>query len=140
MGSVPEVLAVWFACRGAHHLILLLKIKCVRLWHCSFGLPQIPYSDMTPLQAAVGVVQKGLRPALPSNCPAQIAAVMSACWDASPLHRPSFKELTPQLQLLLDVVREEEARKSSSKGGLLSKLNLRGGSKDGVSGASTRQQ
>lgn len=96
---------------------------------------------MTPLQAAVGVVQKGLRPALPPNCPAQLAAVMSACWDASPLHRPSFKELTPQLQLLLDVVREEESRKSSSKGGLLSKLNLRGGSsKDGVGGAGMRQQ
>lgn len=46
--------------------------------------------------------------------------------------RPSFQELTPQLQLLLDMVREDEARKaasasaSSSKGGgLLSKLNLR---------------
>lgn len=53
--------------------------------------------------------------------------------------RPSFKELTPQLQLLLDMVKEEEARKaaSSSKGGLLSKLNLRG--KEG-SGRDSRQQ
>jgi Protein tyrosine and serine/threonine kinase len=50
-------------------------------------LPQIPYSDMTPLQAAVGVVQKGLRPAVPPECPPQIAAMMAACWDASPLHR-----------------------------------------------------
>lgn len=95
---------------------------------------------MTPLQAAVGVVQKGLRPALPPTCPPQLAAIMSACWDASPLHRPSFKELTPQLQLLLDVVREEEARKTtSSKGGLLSKLNLRGGNKEGSTGSGMRQ-
>lgn len=93
---------------------------------------------MTPLQAAVGVVQKGLRPALPPTCPPQLAAVMSACWDASPLHRPSFKELTPQLQLLLDVVREDETRKPSSKGGLLSKLNLRGGGKEGSTGAGMR--
>jgi hypothetical protein len=106
---------------------------------------------MTPLQAAVGVVQKGLRPLLPPNCPPQLAALMTACWDASPLHRPSFKELTPQLQLLLDVVREEEARKaaaaaaaaSSKGGGLLSKLNLRGASSSrgdgggGGAGAST---
>lgn len=112
---------------------------------------KIPYSDMTPLQAAVGVVQKGLRPLLPPNCPPQLAALMTACWDASPLHRPSFKELTPQLQLLLDVVREEEARKaaaaaaaaSSKGGGLLSKLNLRGASSSrgdgggGGAGAST---
>jgi hypothetical protein len=103
-------------------------------------VPQIPYSDMTPLQAAVGVVQKGLRPVLPPNCPPQLAAVMSACWDASPLHRPSFKELTPQLQLLLDVVREEESRKSSSKGGLLSKLNLRGGSKEVAAGSTGMRQ
>eukprot|EP00879_Flechtneria_rotunda_P017041 GHRR01017847.1.p1 GENE.GHRR01017847.1~~GHRR01017847.1.p1 ORF type:complete len:205 (+),score=88.55 GHRR01017847.1:274-888(+) len=92
---------------------------------------KIPYSDMTPLQAAVGVVQKGLRPAIPPTCLPQLANIMMACWDASPLHRPSFKELTPQLQLLLDMAREEETRKSSSKGGLLSKLNLR--SKDGSS-------
>lgn len=122
---------------------------------CSLVHPQthaqIPYSDMTPLQAAVGVVQKGLRPLLPPNCPPQLAALMTACWDASPLHRPSFKELTPQLQLLLDVVREEEARKaaaaaaaaSSKGGGLLSKLNLRGASSSrgdgggGGAGAST---
>ena len=65
---------------------------------------------------------------------------MAACWDASPLHRPSFKELTPQLQLLLDVVREEEARKANSKGGLLSKLNLRGSSKDGASTTGIRMQ
>jgi hypothetical protein len=105
---------------------------------------QIPYSDMTPLQAAVGVVQKGLRPLLPASCTPQLAAVMTACWDSSPLHRPSFKELTSQLQLLLERVRDEEQRSSSkaapSKGGLLSKLNLRGtgggsgSSKDSSSG------
>lgn len=52
-------------------------------------------------------------------------------WLLCSLHcRPSFKELTPQVQVLLDLVKEDEARKaaatsSSSKGGLLSKLNLR---------------
>jgi hypothetical protein len=48
---------------------------------------KIPYSDMTPLQAAVGVVQKGLRPAIPPNCLPQLAGIMNACWDASPMHR-----------------------------------------------------
>lgn len=86
---------------------------------------QIPYSDMTPLQAAVGVVQKGLRPAIASHCPQALADIMTACWDAAPQHRPTFKELTPRLQLLLDIAKEDEARKSQSKGGLLSKLNLR---------------
>ncbi|KAF6257781.1 kinase-like domain-containing protein [Scenedesmus sp. NREL 46B-D3] len=107
---------------------------------------KIPYSDMTPLQAAVGVVQKGLRPAIPPNCLPQLASLMHACWDASPctgagdsIAGPTFKELTPQMQVLLDGVREAEARKasssssSSSKGGLLSKLKLgkEGSSRDG---------
>ena len=40
---------------------------------------KIPYSDMTPLQAAVGVVQKGLRPPIPATgCPPGLAALMAA--------------------------------------------------------------
>lgn len=84
---------------------------------------------MTPLQAAVGVVQKGLRPSLPPNSPPGLAEIMMACWDASPAHRPTFQDLTPRLQLLLEAAKEEEARRTSggSRGGLLSKLNLRSG-------------
>jgi hypothetical protein len=60
----------------------------------------------------------------------EVSAAASSCC------RPSFKELTPQMQVLLELVREEEARKatsSSSKGGLLSKLKLgkEGSSRDG---------
>lgn len=61
------------------------------------------------------------------------AATQYVMWLRIPC-RPSFKELTPQLQVLLDLIKEEEVRKSSSsssKGGLLSKLNLR--SKEGSS-------
>lgn len=57
---------------------------------------QVPYSDMTPLQAAVGVVQKGLRPGIPANCPPSLADLMCAAWDQSPQGRPSFRELTPR--------------------------------------------
>jgi uncharacterized membrane protein YgcG len=100
---------------------------------------------MTPLQAAVGVVQKGLRPTLPPNCPPVLAEVMLACWDASPAHRPTFKDLTPRLQALLESAREEEARGGGKGGaggsgagaprsGLLSKLNLRGGGGGGGGG------
>jgi hypothetical protein len=59
---------------------------------------KVPYSDMTPLQAAVGVVQKGLRPGIPPNCPAPLAELMSAAWAQEPAMRPSFRDLTPRLQ------------------------------------------
>ncbi|KAG2485770.1 hypothetical protein HYH03_015484 [Edaphochlamys debaryana] len=88
---------------------------------------KVPYSDMTPLQAAVGVVQKGLRPGIPPNCPAPLADLMEACWAGSPTARPSFRELTPRLQQLAALALEEERRQMESKPqatkqGLLSKL------------------
>jgi len=58
---------------------------------------QVPYSDMTPLQAAVGVVQKGLRPGIPPNCPPMLADLMAAAWEQNPAARPSFRDLTPRL-------------------------------------------
>ena len=43
------------------------------LWELLTG--RVPYSDMTPLQAAVGVVQQGLRPAIPPHVPPALAQV-----------------------------------------------------------------
>lgn len=94
---------------------------------------KVPYSDMTPLQAAVGVVQKGLRPGIPPNCPGPLAEVLEACWAQLPASRPSFRDLTPRLQQLLDWAREEDRKpatpampaapvQSRTSGGLLSKL------------------
>eukprot|EP00798_Chlamydomonas_sp_ICE-L_P029770 gene29770-5373_t len=70
------------------------------MWELLTG--QVPHGDMTPLQAAVGVVQQGLRPALPSDCPPSFAAVMAKCWAQSPTARPTFKEITPMLLSLLE--------------------------------------
>jgi hypothetical protein len=84
------------ACRHAHwyQLAPLHELLCCPDWrlhvavvYVVMALLQIPYSDMTPLQAAVGVVQKGLRPVIPSNCLPQLAHLMMSCWDASPMHR-----------------------------------------------------
>ncbi|EFJ44386.1 hypothetical protein VOLCADRAFT_64912 [Volvox carteri f. nagariensis] len=86
----------------------------------------VPYSDMTPLQAAVGVVQKGLRPGIPLNCPLPLAELMEACWAGNPVQRPSFRELAPRLQALFTMALEEEKRQETkpvaTKQGLLSKL------------------
>jgi hypothetical protein len=65
---------------------------------------------------------------------------MEACWAQNPAHRPSFRELTPRLQLMLEAAKDEEARKvaaaalaaataaakPASSGGLLSKLRGKG--------------
>jgi serine/threonine protein kinase len=61
------------------------------LWELLTG--RIPYSDMTPLQAAVGVVQKGLRPPIPPNCPPPLCDLMRLCWQRDPNVRPSFEQV-----------------------------------------------
>ena len=61
------------------------------LWELLTG--QVPYADKTPLQAAVGVVQKGLRPPIPASCPPALAMLMQECWGQKPADRPSFQIL-----------------------------------------------
>ena len=65
------------------------------LWELLTG--RVPYADMSPLQAAVGVVQKGLRPPIPSDCPTVLADVMRQCWAKNPNDRPTFEALKVQL-------------------------------------------
>lgn len=88
---------------------------------------RIPYSDMTPLQAAVGVVQKGLRPPIPTNCPPPLADLMRLCWQRDPAVRPTFEVLKGKMEELVEVYRQQEsgsAKKAapSGGGGLLARL------------------
>ncbi|XP_068658635.1 serine/threonine-protein kinase STY46-like isoform X1 [Aristolochia californica] len=61
---------------------------------------KIPYENLTPLQAALGVRQ-GLRPDLPKNAHPKLVEVMQRCWEEDPSQRPSFTELTAELEELL---------------------------------------
>lgn len=98
-------------------------------------MPSLPLSR----QAAVGVVQKGLRPGVPASAPPALGQLMESCWAQEASQRPSFRELTPRLQLMLEAARDEESRKAAaaalavasaskpaSSGGLLSKLRGKG--------------
>ncbi|KAH6782531.1 hypothetical protein C2S51_007824 [Perilla frutescens var. frutescens] len=58
---------------------------------------KVPYDNMTPLQAALGVRQ-GLRPELPKNAHPKILILMQRCWEAPPGDRPSFSEIRVELE------------------------------------------
>ncbi|KAF3790886.1 Serine/threonine-protein kinase [Nymphaea thermarum] len=68
------------------------------LWELATS--KIPYDTMTPLQAALGVRQ-GLRPPLPEDAHPRLLALMRRCWEAVPGKRPSFSEITSELELVL---------------------------------------
>ncbi|KAL5788926.1 hypothetical protein ACOSP7_005875 [Xanthoceras sorbifolium] len=95
----------------------------VVLWELLTG--KLPYEYLTPLQAAVGVVQKGLRPTIPKNTNPKLAELLERCWQQDPARRPDFSEITEILQQIAKEVGEEgedHRRKEKSSGGFLSVL------------------
>eukprot|EP00887_Chlorella_sp_A99_P001926 scaffold18.g1926.t1 len=115
------------------------------LWELLTG--RIPYSDMTPLQAAVAVVQKGLRPPIPQNCPPPLADIMRLCWQRNADMRPSFEQLKAKAEELYAVYRQQDpaaglglaaggggVKKAPSGGGGGLLARLRSGSSSGAGG------
>ncbi|KAL5713939.1 non-specific serine/threonine protein kinase [Ranunculus cassubicifolius] len=91
----------------------------VVLWELLTG--KIPYDHLTPLQAAVGVVQKGLRPTVPKETDPKIAELLERCWQQDPVLRPDFSEIIKSLQQIVkEVEHEGEEHKDKSFGGFLS--------------------
>jgi len=93
----------------------------IMLWELLTG--KVPYEYLTPLQAAVGVVQKGLRPTMPKNANPKLAALIERCWKQDPTERPDFSEILEILQQLSkEVAEESEHKKEKQSGGLFSVL------------------
>ncbi|CAG7885934.1 unnamed protein product [Brassica rapa] len=112
------------------------------LWELLTG--KLPYEYMTPLQAAVGVVQKvnclfsfvcletqiakkgavlwvgkqGLRPKIPKKTHPKMRELMERLWEKDPSLRPDFAEIKEKLEEIAKEVGEEgEERKKASRGG-----------------------
>ncbi|MQM00322.1 hypothetical protein Taro_033059 [Colocasia esculenta] len=85
---------------------------------------ELPYEHLTPLQAAVGVVQKGLRPTIPKSTHPKLAELLDKCWQQDPSLRPDFSEILDILQQITKEISDEtnDHRKDKSSGGFLSVL------------------
>lgn len=60
------------------------------LWELCTG--ELPFSGLEPIHVAVQVA-KGATLPIPDYVPADLAAIMHACWAPQPADRPSFEEL-----------------------------------------------
>ncbi|XP_061337448.1 serine/threonine-protein kinase STY46-like [Gastrolobium bilobum] len=91
------------------------------LWELLTG--KLPYEYLTPLQAAIGVVQKGLRPTIPKNSHPKFVELLERSWQQDPTLRPDFSEIIEILQQLAKEVGDEgEERRRDKWGGFLSVL------------------
>ncbi|CAK9161961.1 unnamed protein product [Ilex paraguariensis] len=66
------------------------------LWELITGM--LPFQNMTAVQAAFAVVNKGVRPNIPIDCLPVLGEIMSRCWDANPDVRPPFTEVVRMLE------------------------------------------
>ncbi|XP_020216293.1 serine/threonine-protein kinase STY17 [Cajanus cajan] len=89
----------------------------IALWELLTG--ELPYSCLTPLQAAVGVVQKGLRPTIPKNTHPRLSELLQRCWQQDPTLRPNFSEI---IEILQQIAKEVNDHKDKSSHGFLSAL------------------
>ncbi|KAK6118843.1 hypothetical protein DH2020_047410 [Rehmannia glutinosa] len=59
-------------------------------------------------KAAVGVVQKGLRPTIPRHTHPLVVELLERCWQQEPSLRPEFSEIVDILQYMAKKIFEEE--------------------------------
>ncbi|XP_011034944.1 PREDICTED: tyrosine-protein kinase CSK-like isoform X2 [Populus euphratica] len=83
------------------------------LWELLTG--KLPYEHLSPLQAAVGVVQQGLRPSIPGHSHPKLAELLKRCWQRDPFLRPEFSEILELLQQLERTVADERDDKQKGK-------------------------
>lgn len=66
---------------------------------------QVPFQGLNGLQAAVCVLERGLRPDIPAGTPPSFALLMQECWAAIPDQRPSFDEIVLRLTGIYELLR-----------------------------------
>ncbi|KAM0049225.1 putative dual-specificity kinase TKL-Pl-4 family [Helianthus debilis subsp. tardiflorus] len=85
------------------------------LWELLTG--KLPYEYLTPVQAAIGVVQKGLRPTIPKNTQPKLAELLGRCWHKDPSIRPNFDEIIDILKRIkteVEIMEEKRAGERAS--------------------------
>ncbi|KAI4990785.1 hypothetical protein ZWY2020_039156 [Hordeum vulgare] len=88
----------------------------------SVRVVQIPYDYLTPLQAAIGVVQKGIWPTIPKDTNPKLAELLQKCWHKDSTERPDFSQILDILQRLSKEVGADGEGRQKTKSSFLTAL------------------
>lgn len=100
-GMTPETGTYrWMAPEMIQHRPYTQKVDVysfgIVLWELLTGM--VPFHNMTAVQAAFAVVNRGVRPPIPNDCLPMLSDIMTRCWDANPEVRPPFTEILMMLE------------------------------------------
>ncbi|GMY35192.1 serine/threonine-protein kinase STY13-like [Fagus crenata] len=100
-GMTPETGTYrWMAPEMIQHRPYTQKVDVysfgIVLWELITGL--LPFQNMTAVQAAFAVVNKGVRPIIPNDCLPILSEIMTRCWDGNAEVRPPFVEVVRMLE------------------------------------------
>ncbi|KAM0020490.1 putative dual-specificity kinase TKL-Pl-4 family [Helianthus debilis subsp. tardiflorus] len=100
-GMTPETGTYrWMAPEMIQHRSYTQKVDVysfgIVLWELITGM--LPFQNMTAVQAAFAVVNKGVRPTIPYDCLPVLGEIMVRCWDINPDVRPPFTEVVRMLE------------------------------------------
>ncbi|PRP74686.1 hypothetical protein PROFUN_03608 [Planoprotostelium fungivorum] len=73
----------------------------VLLWEMVSG-GRLPYEDMTPIEAAIAIVNDGARPNIPSHVEEDLVQLISLCWADQPNWRPEFERILEEYLAAVD--------------------------------------